>query len=64
LRKKLQNVIVNPQGKIIQVSKSRALAYKLNKGMTKLDYEETCRLVNNPGHYFILSGYNLLETEK
>lgn len=46
-----------------QVSKARALAYILDRNMTRIDYEETCKLVNTPGNY-LLPSYSVLSEAK
>ena len=60
---KLRKFITQPPHQMSRVSEVRALAYILDRGLTKTDYEETCKLVNEPGHY-ILPCYSLLDKEK
>ena len=60
---KLRKFITQPPHEMTRVSNVKALAYILDRGMTKIDYETTCNLVNEPGHY-ILPCYSLLDKEK
>ena len=47
----LQKFLVDPIEKLPQISRARCLAYVLDRGMTRTDWEETFRLVNEPGNY-------------
>ena len=60
---KFWSFISKPPPEVTKVSKSKALAYILDRSLTKVDYEETCRLVNKPGQYIIPS-YSVLDAEK
>ena len=55
--------LVNPIKKLPQISRSRCLAYILDRGMTRTDWEDTCKLVNEPGNYR-LPNYNSLSLQK
>ena len=59
LRKSLED----PIEKLPQVSRPKCLAYILDRGMTRVDWEETCKLVNEPGHLRIPC-YNTLSGQK
>ena len=59
----LRKFLVNPNEKLPQVSKAECLAFILDRDMTRIDWEETCKLVNEPGNYRLPS-YNVLSLEK
>ena len=59
----LRKSLVDPIKKLPQILRSRCLAYILDRGMTRTDWEETCRLVNEPGNYR-LPNYNSLSLQK
>ena len=61
--KDLKQFLVDSPEKLPQVSKSRCLAYILDRGMTRIDWEETCKLVNTSGNYR-LPCYSSLGVEK
>ena len=49
--KDLKHFLVDSPEKLLQVSKSRCLAYILDTGN---DWKETCKLANTSGNYFLL----------
>ena len=59
----LRKSLVDPIKKLPQISRSRCLAYILDRGMTRTDWEDTCKLVNEPGNYR-LPNYNSLSLQK
>ena len=59
----LRKLLANPNEKLPQVSKSKCLAYILDRGMTLVDWNETCNLVNEQGNYR-LPCYSRLQVEK
>ena len=46
-----------------QKSKAQCLAFILDRGITRVDYEHLCKLVNSPGKYLVPC-YNELDKEK
>ena len=59
----LRKLLKDSPEKLPQVSKAQCLAYILDRGMTRIDWEETCKLVNTPGNYRLPS-YSVLGVEK
>ena len=59
----LRHFLEDSPEKLPQVSKDKCLAYILDRGMTRIDWEETCKLVNTSGNYR-LPCYSSLGVEK
>ena len=56
-------LVDDSNGKLPQISRSKCLAYILDRSMTREDWDATCRLVNTPGNYRLPS-YSVLAEEK
>ena len=48
---KLRKLLDDPNEKLPQVSKCKCLSFLLDHGMTCVDWEEICKLVNESGNY-------------
>ena len=59
----LRKLLKDSPEKLPQVSKAACLAYILDHGLTRVDWEDVCKLVNTPGNYRLPS-YSMLGIEK
>ena len=59
----LRKLLADPNEKLPQVSRCKCLAFILDRGMTRVDWDETCKLVNESGNYR-LPCYSILQIEK
>ena len=64
LGKDLRQFITQRPEERKQVPKHRALAYIMDRHLTRIDYEELCALVNTPDYYLLPCWTVLSNTKK